>query len=124
MKDPECTAGALLKACKKVGLKHVYPSTSTLKLELMGRKVIHDLMDIFWEGASQCGTEKEPDCCKRGFPKKAYNLISTNYRKVFEKTVKEGILPEWYCRIQLVTDQIAGMTDTYAITLHKRLMNG
>jgi len=124
LKDPDCKVAALVRACKKVGAKHVYPSAGTLKLELMGRKVIHDLMDVFWEGASQCGGEKEPECCKRGFPSKAYKLISTNYRKVFQRALKEAILPEWYCRIQLVTDQIAGMTDTYAITLHSRLMNG
>ncbi|MCU1254024.1 MAG: hypothetical protein JWM83_323 [Candidatus Angelobacter sp.] len=124
VKDPECSASALVRACKKVGQEYIYTSQSTLKLELMGRKVIHDLMDVFWEGASQCGGENEPECCKKGFPSKAYKLISTNYRKVFQRALKDAILPEWYCRIQLVTDQIAGMTDTYAITLHSRLMNG
>jgi dGTPase len=124
VKDPDCGASGLVRACKKVGQEFIYISQSTLKLELMGRKVIHDLMNVFWEGASLCGSEKEPKSCKRGFPSKAYKLISTNYRKVFERTLKEAILPEWYCRIQLVTDQIAGMTDTYAIKLHSRLMNG
>jgi dGTPase len=124
VKDDNCAASGLVRACKKVGQEHIYTSQSTLKLELMGRKVIHDLMDILWEGASQCGAETETDSCKKGFPSKAYKLISTNYRKVFQRALKDAILPEWYCRIQLVTDQIAGMTDTYAITLHSKLMNG
>ena len=51
LRDPDCKAAPFVRACKKVGLSYVYPSKNTLKLELMGRKVIHDLMDIFWEGA-------------------------------------------------------------------------
>ena len=52
-KDSE--ARALIEACKKVGIKYIYCSKENLKLELMGRKVIQDLMDVFWEGASQNG---------------------------------------------------------------------
>jgi dGTPase len=122
--DPDCEAEKFVDACKKVGQTYVYPSSGTIKLELMGRKVIHDLMDVFWEGARLCGTKSAPKECKNGFAGKAFALISNNYRKVFEKALEDGKLPERYCRLQLVTDQIAGMTDTFATTLHKRLMNG
>jgi dGTPase len=122
--DPDCESAKFVSACKKVGQLHVYPSSSTLKLELMGRKVIHDLMDIFWEGARLCGAESAPKECKADFEGKAFDLISPNYQKVFKKALEERKLPERYCRLQLVTDQIAGMTDTFATTLHKRLMNG
>ena len=124
VKDSSCTAAAFVNSCKKMGQKHVYPSNSTLKLELMGRKVIHDLMDVFWEGAEVCGGSTQPKECQKGFEGKAFSLISSNYQRVFKEALKEGKVPERYCRLQLVTDQIAGMTDTYAITLHKRLMNG
>ena len=124
VKDSACKVASFVDACKKLGQKHVYPSTSTLKLELMGKRVIHDLMDIFWEGAEVCGGGTEPKECKKGFEGKAFSLISSNYKKVFSKALEEQKLPERYCRLQLVTDQIAGMTDTYAIILHKRLMNG
>ncbi len=50
-------AGALIEACKKVGQKYIYCSKENLRLELMGRRIIHDLMDVFWEGAS-IGCEK------------------------------------------------------------------
>ena len=124
VKDPECKARALISACKNVGANHVYPYKSTLKLELMGRKVIHDLMSIFWDGAKVCGKPSSPAQCKSGFEGKAFGLISENYVKVFTHALAKGKLPERYCRLQLVTDQIAGMTDTFAIRLHKRLMNG
>jgi dGTPase len=121
--DPECGASEFIQACKKVGVAYVYPSRPTLKLELMGRRVIHDLMDVFWEGAKDCGGASKSSECKKGFPGKAFSLISRNYKTVFEQSLKEG-RPERYCRLQLVTDQIAGMTDTFAIMTHKRLMNG
>jgi dGTPase len=111
-------AGALIEACKKVGQKYIYRSHENLKLELMGRRVIHDLMDIFWEGAST-GSKEE-----KGFARKIFDLTSRNYRVVYEKAIKENELPEQYCNMQLMTDYICGMTDTFACTLHKRLTNG
>lgn len=115
-KDSE--AGALIEACKQIGIKYIYPSDENLKLELMGRRVIHDLMDIFWEGAST-GNKKE-----KGFARKIFDLTSRNYRVVYEEALKEKKLPGKYCSMQLMTDYICGMTDTFACTLHKRLTNG
>ena len=109
-------AGALIEACKEVGQKYIYCSEETLKLELTGRQVIRDLMDIFWEGASS----KD----KKGFAGKIYDLTSRNYRVVYNKAMKEKELPAKYCSMQLMTDYICGMTDTFACTLHKRLTNG
>jgi len=111
-------AAALVKACRNVNRSRVYCSEETLKLELMGRKMIWDLMDIFWEGAA------DPDPKKGSFARKAQDLFSANYRRVFEKALEEKQLPEQYGRLQLVTDYVCGMTDTFAAELHRRLMNG
>ena len=124
LKDPECRAAKFVHACKRVGKKHVYPAKETLKLELMGRRVIHDLMDVFWEGARGLGSGSLPAKWDSRFGEKASGLISRNYVEVFNKALEDESLPERYCRLQLVTDQIAGMTDTFATRLHKRLMNG
>ena len=86
----------------------------------MGRLVIHDLMDLFWEAASTCDSSSVP----KTFAGKAYALLSANYRSVFEKALQRKEMPETYCRLQLVTDYVCGMTDTFACTLHKRLTNG
>ncbi|MFC1604846.1 dGTP triphosphohydrolase [Planctomycetota bacterium] len=115
-KDSE--AGALIEACKKVGQKYIYCSKETLKLELMGRRVIHDLMDIFWEGATK-GSKEE-----KGFERKIFDLTSRNYLVVYGEAKKKGEFPDKYCSMQLMTDYICGMTDTFACTLHKRLTNG
>jgi dGTP triphosphohydrolase len=85
-------------------------------------------MSYFWLGASK-GT---PESGTKTFPEKAYNLISLNYRRVAEKEInkvaktgKSASPPEEiYHRAKLVVDYIAGMTDTFAQSLHRRLFNG
>ncbi|MBW8040360.1 MAG: dNTP triphosphohydrolase [Planctomycetes bacterium] len=128
-------ARSLIKACKEVGVNHVYCVEQVVKKEVMARRVIHDLMDIFWKGASKKQDERTR------FEKGIYNLMSENYRTVFEritdlpaplpkysdvynKSRGNEKLPENYCCMQLVTDYICGMTDTFACTLHRQLTNG
>jgi len=109
-------AASLIKTCKDVGLEDVYRAEPNLRLEIMGRRIIHDLMDIFWEGA-------ERDRNQTRFSEKIFSLMSRNYRIVFENAANSG-LPEKYRCMQLVTDYISGMTDTFARELHKQLTNG
>lgn len=122
VEDEACEAAAFVRACKAVGRKWVYASKDVLRLELMGRRIIHDLMDVFWEGASQGTQNLKP----KTYPGKAYRLISANYRHVFEQEIatEAGQRNSHYHRIQLVVDYVAGMTDTFALALHKRLFNG
>lgn len=87
----------------------------------MGRKVIGDLMDIFWEGAEHMPLEHAPKT--KRFPGKIAALLSENYRRVFQNSVNRD-LPENYCRFQLVTDYVCGMTDSFAKRLHAELTNG
>ncbi len=118
----DSAAGKLARECKRLGIEFVYVSGETLKLELMGRRVISDLLTCFWEAAKAYTPAKKLD----GFPAKAYELISTNYRQIFEKNIlnaKELAMPEDYFRMQLITDQVSGMTDSYACFLHRELMN-
>ena len=116
-------AAELSKCLRTLGETRVYPTRSTLTLELMGRKVIGDLMDLFWEGAETMPKDKEPQSFS--FAGKAAALFSPNYRKVFRHFAKESThLPEQYHRFQLVTDYICGMTDSFAKRLHAELFNG
>jgi dGTPase len=78
-------------------------------------------MDVFWDAV---GGETGFDGKGSEFSRKAYKLMSGNYRTVFDVAKKEGRLPVEYCCTQLVTDYICGMTDTFACMLHRQLMNG
>lgn len=115
-------AGPLARICKQLGFKYVYVSNQTVKLELMGRKVINDLLDFYWEAARLY----EPGKTLEGFPKRVYQLISENYRRIFEHRMAEAKqlnIPTDYLRMQLITDQVAGMTDSFACAIHRELMN-
>jgi dGTPase len=112
-----------MEVLKSIGRKHVYCTPANLKLELLGRKVIHDLLTLFWEGASQLDTE----CTikPKNFSGKLQALLSDAYRKVFQEFSKTKTeLPIDYYRLQLVTDYVCGMTDTFAKRLHAELCNG
>ena len=121
----DSSAKDLIEACKTVGRHHIYRSEQTLRLEILGRRVIHDLMDLFWEGASAFGRPPpDPNKFARKFEGKIYNLLSRNYRTVFEDAVKTSSFPIRYHQFQLVTDYVCGMTDTFACKLHAELTNG
>jgi dGTPase len=115
-----CRAAPLVTACKRYAARSIYSAPQTLQLELMGRRVVCDLMDLFWEAASVC----DGSSLTKTFAGKCYALLSANYRSVFEKALERSSLPANYCRLQLVTDYVCGMTDTFACTLHRRLTNG
>jgi len=96
-------------------MQPVFASVEVLKLEVMGRRVIHDLLDLFWEGVSNA---------EAGFGKKIFNLISENYRRVYDNAVDEGRFAKEYFQFRLITDYVSGMTDTFAIQVHEDLWNG
>ncbi len=108
---------------KFIGRTKIYCTHSNLKLELQGRKVISDLLTLFWEGASVLEPGKAPK--PKSFAGKSQSLLSDAYRKVFaHSAVQEKDLPVDYHRLQLVTDYVCGMTDSFAKRLHSELTNG
>jgi dGTPase len=119
----DCEAAMLCSQLKQIGRDRVYCTAPTLKLEIMGRKVIADLMDVFWEGAEHLPVDTAPKT--RHFPGKIGALLSENYRRVFQHFAQtDRTLPEPYHRFQLVTDYVCGMTDSFAKRLHAELRNG
>lgn len=124
------TCGDLVKKCKSLAAAHVFPYPEILKLEIMGKNIIHNLMDSFWNGikyfpydeleANVKKTKKYP------FNYKAYSLLSENYKTVFEAAYsKAGDNSEKnYAKLQFLADYICGMTDSFAQELHKKLKNG
>lgn len=116
------TISPLLKACKKTARQAIFRrDPEVLEREIAGREVIHKLMDRFWEGVK----EYVPgDDNKNDFPAKIRALISSNYRRVFAWSSDRRLLPPDYLRMQLVTDYVCGMTDSFATRLYKKLTNG
>jgi dGTPase len=103
--------------------RHIFSSPEVLRLEIMGRKVIHDLLDLYWEGVALDSRDE------KGFSGKLYSIISDNYRNAFEQDLTREfpmIDPSVKClylKLRLVCDQVAGMTDAYAVSQHRLLAN-
>jgi dGTPase len=128
----------LRKTCKNLGQEEVYTSSEIVTREAKGRQIIADLMGFFWEGARHTHWDKSEsgEADDNGgvevegeFAEKAYDLMSENYKLVFERDmsperVETTGIPREYRQLQLVADYVSGMTDGFAQSLHKDLFNG
>lgn len=125
-----CDKKEIIKKCKGMAVEFIFPHNSILKLELMGKRVIHDLMDILWEGIVLAPYIEKEYKKEHKLNQKTYDLLSSNYRSVFESKTKasknDGSIERkaFYLRSQLLADYICGMTDSFAVALHKELKNG
>src|SRR5207253_6278099 len=91
---------ALVKLLKNIGHSRIYCTASTLKLEVMGRRIIDDLMTLFWEGARWIPANGKYKT--KEFPGKIARLLSKNYKDVFlNSCATDPGAPEMYHRYQL-----------------------
>ena len=95
---------------------HAYKHRSVLEVELTGYNTIRKLMNYFWKAIFDRKDLKDvASNRKTPFASYAYSRISENYRRVFEN--KNNNMPVRYKELQLMTDMISGMTDSFAISL-------
>lgn len=112
----------LAKYLKEFSLKRGYTHKSVLALELQGYHTIIGLMNLFWFAISSvAGKLKEEQRSAHPYARYLYSRISENYKRIFEKSIEENKLPLWYNQCILLTDMIAGMTDSYALNLYREL---
>jgi len=89
----------------------------------MGRRVIHDLLDLYWEGVAPEHRDE------KAFSNKLYSIVSDNYRDAYEQDLHRNFptidpaAKRHYLQLRLVCDQVAGMTDAYAVRQHRVLVN-
>jgi dGTPase len=113
--------GPLIKACKDFAKDYVFCSEPNVRLELMGRHIICDLLSFFWEGSKTYDGQNKG----KGFAGKIAALLSDNYKQVFKLARTENPeIPTEYLQMQLVIDYVCGMTDSFAQNLHRELKNG
>lgn len=110
------SAAAFIASLRQFNQRHVYRHPSVLKLELRGFEVIHELMDMLWFAITDREAGSPAHAARRSpFAAYAYGRLSENYRRVFESP--RNPMPLRYREAQLLTDMIAGMTDSYAVAL-------
>ena len=115
--DPYFKHAALFESLRTFSIEKIYASKETIRLEVLGTNIIKDLLNLF-STADNSGHGGK-------MSKKLYKLISSNYRTVYEtEEVWERGFPIEYRKTLLITDYICGMTDTFAVRLHKQLFSG
>jgi len=102
----------LHKALVDIAVERVYCAESVLALEVFGNRVIQGLLSCF---VPACLSEQRNNT--RSLDGKLYALISSNLCALQE----EHTAMDQYDRLQLAVDYVAGMTDTYAVAVHRRL---
>jgi dGTPase len=108
-------SSAVVATLKEFASLRVYKYPEVLKAELQGHRVIPRLMTAMWRSvvAENHGTQTKLD-------EYVMSLMSPNYLRVYRQS--EGLdLPLWYRQVQVVCDQVCGMSDSYALRIHGEL---
>jgi dGTPase len=113
-------AAALCQALKDFDKAHAYKHKSVLAVEAEGYNTIRSLMTYLWNAITTRRDGKVIQSKRdRPFASLAYGRISENYRRVAES--EKNAMPLRYREVQLLTDMISGMTDSFAVSLNHEL---
>ena len=116
----------LRKCLKEITKKYLFSNKEVILKEMMGKKIISELVTLYADGLFNIDKDN-PEVIS--FDKRIMELISTDYLVVFRKNTGCN---EDYSNIQisqktvyyillLIADQISGMTDTYCLSLYRKL---
>ncbi|OPZ76492.1 MAG: Deoxyguanosinetriphosphate triphosphohydrolase [Alphaproteobacteria bacterium ADurb.Bin438] len=102
------------EAFKTLGLLN-FNHDSVLLREVIGDKVINNLMDIFYNTIKALRDGKPT-----GINKKEFSLVSVNIRNknLYNKSIEE--LSDYEC-FMLTADYVSGMTDNFALNMYQKL---
>jgi dGTPase len=119
----EGDAAGLIERLRTFDRRVAYRNREVLALELQGSKVIRGLMDRIWAALQDREDLSRSDKPKFKTPLSSYTYerLSENYRRVFEAS--SNTMPVRYREAQLITDQLSGMTDSFALALYQQLRN-
>lgn len=117
------TAKDLGEILQKISRKYCYSDNEVLTLELVGDRVLSDLLTLFVNAVIKIDKSPKTKLKKE----KLFHLISENFRHI--QSLDNNGLPNiefedlpLYDRLLLITDFISGMTDSYAVNLHQKLL--
>lgn len=108
----------MLEALGDIAYRYVFDSVPILKLEIGAGAVFDFLLEKFVDAAILYDSGKSMTALQE----KIMSVISDNYRAVYHiHAVGKDETQKLYLRLLLVTDEVCGMTDSYAKTLYQEL---
>lgn len=111
-------------ALKKVTSDNCFSCREVLLLEIGGYNVVKELLDIFYDCIGKLEEANIDDT--KEYEGKIYRMISGNYKYImlhdYENNGKKNFDKlTAYDKLHLIVDFVSGMTDSYAVSLHKKL---
>jgi len=121
--DPHSIA---IHSINKFCFKNVYNSAEAVDIELAGYNIVFSVLEKFSvllempkdEFERLVNDGKGDDLSQRMFAKLPNSLV-----EIYKAAVLKDEKKEWYIRMQLIVDFLSGMTDEFALKVHK-LLNG
>lgn len=108
----------MMEALGDIAYRYVFTSAPILKLEIGAGAVFDFLLEKFTDAAILYDSGEPMTAVQ----KKLMSMISDNYRAVYHIHAAEKEETEkLYLRLLLVTDEVCGMTDSYAKMLYQEL---
>lgn len=130
--ETQTARSRLCQSLKGYAFTYAYKNQDVLKIEYQGARILSDLMDALWRALTERKEFRDLKSDRTTpFSSYTYSLISDNYRQRLEHPESYGTseasissLPIRYREFQLLTDMISGMTDGFALDLHRKLCRG
>ncbi|WP_417800786.1 deoxyguanosinetriphosphate triphosphohydrolase [Tenacibaculum sp.] len=104
----KCKYEAQINDIIKISVDKIYRSKEVVEKEVAGYKIIADLLDVFVTALNNKFDNEQSN-----YDKLVLNLIPKEYQQD-----KEGL----YDRIMQISSYVAGLSDGYAIRLHRKIM--
>ena len=102
-----CRLSAAVQTLKEFALEHIYNAPPALEIEIAGFQVIGALLDLYSAAMEDNSTPRE---------KMIRHLFPPQF---LEEAFKPNDSP--YLRLLSVVDFVSGMTDSYAVSLYRKL---
>lgn len=105
-------AGPVINEIYKLSIKEIYTARGVVEIEAAGYEVLGGLLEVFLDAVNDVASEEKPT----NKSKKILQLIPEQFLKA-----KGKVDYEHYTRIVKITDFVSGMTDSFAVSLYKKV---
>ncbi len=105
-----------LSALTHYAAQHIYSGPAVVETEIVGYRVLGDLLEMLCEAAEDIAASQQQQRPAKAYSQMLINLLPTRFigkDRQFD--------PSCYQRTLKIVDYVSGMTDSYAVSLHKRL---
>lgn len=105
-----------LAALTRYAAKHIYSGSAVVETEIAGYRILGDLLEMLCEAAEDIALSQQSNHNPKAYSKMLINLLPTRFvgdHRQFDISCYERTLK--------IIDYVSGMTDSYAVSLHKRL---